>query len=252
MGGRHASTSAAFRRHARPWQALPEFPDHVDLIETADEEAPLPVATSPARSFLIRPRRNTGVRGPRESGRADDHPMTRCARIVEGPVEIATAWRGGSARSLALAERGGCHRGRHLAEFAHERGGHQRAYRRRCCALMAAQRSTTIASGCEGGLIGGLAWRGSKAMPVRRGADRRPEARSGSGSVTAWMRKHHGALSTPSRDLREMRKHSRRPPRLSWPKLLSDLRFVGLLALGQRDRSSSRHTRRTRSLHADL
>jgi len=31
---------------------LPEFPDHVDLIETADEEHPFRLATSPARSFL--------------------------------------------------------------------------------------------------------------------------------------------------------------------------------------------------------
>ena len=31
---------------------LPEFPDHVDLIETADAEHPFRLATSPARSFL--------------------------------------------------------------------------------------------------------------------------------------------------------------------------------------------------------
>jgi anaerobic selenocysteine-containing dehydrogenase len=35
-----------------PWQALPEFPDHVDLIEVADAEHPFRLATSPARSFL--------------------------------------------------------------------------------------------------------------------------------------------------------------------------------------------------------
>ena len=31
---------------------LPEFPDHVDLIEVADEEHPFRLATSPARTFL--------------------------------------------------------------------------------------------------------------------------------------------------------------------------------------------------------
>jgi anaerobic selenocysteine-containing dehydrogenase len=35
-----------------PYDRLPEFPDHVDLIETADAEHPFRLATSPARSFL--------------------------------------------------------------------------------------------------------------------------------------------------------------------------------------------------------
>ncbi len=35
-----------------PHQMLPEFPDHVDLIEVADAEHPFRLATSPARSFL--------------------------------------------------------------------------------------------------------------------------------------------------------------------------------------------------------
>ena len=35
-----------------PAQALPEFPDHVDLIEVADAAHPFRLATSPARSFL--------------------------------------------------------------------------------------------------------------------------------------------------------------------------------------------------------
>lgn len=34
------------------WRLLPEFPDHVDLIEVADAEHPFRLATSPARSFL--------------------------------------------------------------------------------------------------------------------------------------------------------------------------------------------------------
>ena len=34
------------------YHALPQFPDHVDLIETADDDHPFRLATSPARSFL--------------------------------------------------------------------------------------------------------------------------------------------------------------------------------------------------------
>ena len=35
-----------------PVERLPEFPDHVDLIEVADEAHPFRLATSPARNFL--------------------------------------------------------------------------------------------------------------------------------------------------------------------------------------------------------
>ncbi len=35
-----------------PWQQLPVFPDHVDLIETVDADHPFRLATSPARNFL--------------------------------------------------------------------------------------------------------------------------------------------------------------------------------------------------------
>ena len=35
-----------------PYDRLPEFPDHVELIETADEAHPYRLATSPARQFL--------------------------------------------------------------------------------------------------------------------------------------------------------------------------------------------------------
>ncbi len=35
-----------------PHQLLPEFPDHVELIEVADDEHPFRLATSPARTFL--------------------------------------------------------------------------------------------------------------------------------------------------------------------------------------------------------
>lgn len=35
-----------------PYERLPQFPDHVDLIEVADERHPFRLATSPARNFL--------------------------------------------------------------------------------------------------------------------------------------------------------------------------------------------------------
>ncbi|MFU0503460.1 molybdopterin-containing oxidoreductase family protein [Pseudaminobacter sp. NGMCC 1.201702] len=35
-----------------PFQCLPELPDHIDLIEVADERHPFRLATSPARNFL--------------------------------------------------------------------------------------------------------------------------------------------------------------------------------------------------------
>ena len=35
-----------------PVERLPQFPDHVDLIEVADDEHPFRLATSPARSYL--------------------------------------------------------------------------------------------------------------------------------------------------------------------------------------------------------
>ena len=35
-----------------PYEQLPEFPDHIDLIEVADEAHPFRLATSPARNFL--------------------------------------------------------------------------------------------------------------------------------------------------------------------------------------------------------
>jgi anaerobic selenocysteine-containing dehydrogenase len=35
-----------------PWQALPDYPDHCDLTEQADDQHPFRLATSPARQFL--------------------------------------------------------------------------------------------------------------------------------------------------------------------------------------------------------
>jgi anaerobic selenocysteine-containing dehydrogenase len=85
-----------------PVDRLPEFPDHVELIESADADHPFRLATSPSRSFLnstfaetqsskskekrpellIHPRR---CRGPRDCER-------RQGEARQSP------WRGGHAR----------------------------------------------------------------------------------------------------------------------------------------------------------
>lgn len=57
----------AFGPHAR----LPEFPDHVDLIEVADAEHPFRLATSPARSFLNSSFAETKASKVKEGGRPE-------------------------------------------------------------------------------------------------------------------------------------------------------------------------------------
>ncbi len=52
-----------------PYDQLPEFPDHVDLIEVADEEHPFRLATSPARNFLNSTFAETPLSKAREGGR---------------------------------------------------------------------------------------------------------------------------------------------------------------------------------------
>ena len=52
-----------------PYDQLPEFPDHVDLIEVADKEHPFRLATSPARNFLNSTFAETPVSKAREGGR---------------------------------------------------------------------------------------------------------------------------------------------------------------------------------------
>jgi anaerobic selenocysteine-containing dehydrogenase len=54
-----------------PWDRLPEFPDHVDLIEAADDEHPFRLATSPARSFLNSSFAETAASRSKEGGRPE-------------------------------------------------------------------------------------------------------------------------------------------------------------------------------------
>ncbi|QPC87342.1 molybdopterin-dependent oxidoreductase [Mesorhizobium sp. NBSH29] len=52
-----------------PISSLPEYPDHVDLIEVADAEHPFRLATSPARNFLNSSFTETPVSKAKEGGR---------------------------------------------------------------------------------------------------------------------------------------------------------------------------------------
>ncbi len=54
-----------------PYDRLPAFPDHVDLIEVADAEHPFRLATSPARNFLNSSFAETSASRTREGGRPE-------------------------------------------------------------------------------------------------------------------------------------------------------------------------------------
>jgi anaerobic selenocysteine-containing dehydrogenase len=110
-----------------PVERLPEFPDHVDLIEVADAEHPFRLATSPARSFLNSTFTETPSSAKRE-GRPEllVHPDdARVLEIAEGDrVEIGNR-RGEVVLHAKLFD--GVKRGVVIAEgvwpnSAHERG----------------------------------------------------------------------------------------------------------------------------------
>ena len=110
-----------------PHQSLPAFPDHVELIETADAEHPFRLATSPARNFLNSSFAETPLSRTRE-GRPQllIHPMDAAlAGLSDGDrVEIGNR-RGDIVLHAKLFD--GVRRGVIIAEGiwpndAHERG----------------------------------------------------------------------------------------------------------------------------------
>jgi anaerobic selenocysteine-containing dehydrogenase len=110
-----------------PYERLPEFPDHVDLIEVADEAHPFRLATSPARNFLNSSFTETPVSKAKE-GRPQllIHPEDALALGVEegGRIEIGNT-RGEVVLHAKLFD--GLRRGVVIAEgiwpnSAHERG----------------------------------------------------------------------------------------------------------------------------------
>ena len=110
-----------------PCECLPEFPDHVDLIEVADDQHPFRLATSPARNFLNSSFTETPVSRAKE-GRPQllIHPDDASALGLEegGRVEIGNT-RGELVLHAKLFD--GLRRGVVIAEgiwpnSAHERG----------------------------------------------------------------------------------------------------------------------------------
>ncbi|MBL8578515.1 MAG: molybdopterin oxidoreductase family protein [Mesorhizobium sp.] len=111
-----------------PYDSLPEFPDHVDLIEVADSEHPFRLATSPARSFLNSSFAETEASRTKEGGRPELllHPEDAAGLGVEAGdrVEIGNL-RGEVVLHAKLFD--GLKRGVVIAEGlwpndAHERG----------------------------------------------------------------------------------------------------------------------------------
>ncbi|MGN6585510.1 MAG: molybdopterin oxidoreductase family protein [Rhizobiaceae bacterium] len=110
-----------------PYERLPEFPDHVDLIEVADEEHPFRLATSPARNFLNSSFTETPVSKAKEiRPQLLIHPDDASMLGIEegGRVEIGNT-RGDVVLHAALFD--GLRRGVVIAEgiwpnSAHERG----------------------------------------------------------------------------------------------------------------------------------
>lgn len=109
-----------------PAASLPEFPDHVDLIEVADAEHPFRLATSPARSFLNSSFTETPGSLKRE-GRPKliVHPDDAAALGVEEGARVEIGNHRGElvlhARLLATARRGVV-----IAEGIWPNGAHER------------------------------------------------------------------------------------------------------------------------------
>lgn len=111
-----------------PYDRLPVFPDHVELIEVADDEHPFRLATSPARSFLNSTFAETASSRDKEGGRPElmIHPEDAAALGIAAGARVEIGNRRGEVVLHArLFE--GMRRGVVIAEglwpnSAHERG----------------------------------------------------------------------------------------------------------------------------------
>ena len=89
-----------------PHQDIPKFPDHVDLIETADAAHPYRLATSPARQFLNSTFAETGGSRQREGGPAlMIHPEDAAREgLAEGAIVTVGNGRGEVRLALKVTE----------------------------------------------------------------------------------------------------------------------------------------------------
>jgi anaerobic selenocysteine-containing dehydrogenase len=114
-------------RHAGPmgpWQEMPTFPDHWDVLESADAAHPFRLATSPARNFLNSTFTETPTSAAREAGpQLLIHPDDAAALVV---VEGAAVLVGNRRGEVVLAARlfAGLQRGVVIAESIHPNRSH--------------------------------------------------------------------------------------------------------------------------------
>ena len=107
-----------------PYAQLPEFPDHVDLIEVADEEHPFRLATSPARSFLNSTLCRDAVIAIQEGGRPEVlvHPDdARGLGIANGDIVEIGNKRGEVVLHAKLVRRRAARRGHRRGALAERR-----------------------------------------------------------------------------------------------------------------------------------
>jgi anaerobic selenocysteine-containing dehydrogenase len=105
---------------------LPQFPDHVDLVETADEAHPFRLATSPARNFLNSTFTETPVSSAKE-GRPEllIHPDDAAALGLGGGDRVEIGNQRGEVVLHARLD-GGMKRGVVIAEGIWPNGAHER------------------------------------------------------------------------------------------------------------------------------
>lgn len=108
-----------------PWQDMPALPDHWAVIETADEEHPYRLATSPSRSFLNSTFSETPSSQAREGEpRVMMHPDDASSLGVEDGTLVTLGNRRGET-TLAVQVFDGVRRGVLIAESIHPNGAHR-------------------------------------------------------------------------------------------------------------------------------
>jgi anaerobic selenocysteine-containing dehydrogenase len=109
-----------------PWQSLPVFPDHWDVIETADAAHPFKLVTAPARNFL-----NSSFNETPGSRKREGEPSlmlhpddAKRVGVAEGALVTVGNQRG--ELDLKVVFFAGIQRGVVIAEGLHANGSHKR------------------------------------------------------------------------------------------------------------------------------